>query len=68
MLADTDQIWATPNQGRLKPDYYHRNFSDESKRDALVKIVAPVGVDADVIDKREASGPAPVRPRSRPVS
>lgn len=36
-----------------------RHFSDEEKKDKWVKVVAPAG-SSEVIEKREASGPAPV--------
>ena len=40
---------------------FFRHFSDEDKRDKWAHIVAPVVKDSqEVVDKREASGPAPV--------
>jgi hypothetical protein len=53
------QIWAKPQTGRLPPKYYTRHFTDDEKRDKLVRIVAPSGADG-VSDEREGSGPAPV--------
>lgn len=55
------QIWAMPNESRLTPKYYTRHFSDDQKRNKWAHIVAPATkASQDVIDKREASGPAPV--------
>ncbi|CDZ96446.1 RmlC-like jelly roll fold [Phaffia rhodozyma] len=53
------QIWALPNERRLKPAYYTRNVTDEEKKQGLVKVVAPFG-STEVSSQREASGPAPV--------
>jgi redox-sensitive bicupin YhaK (pirin superfamily) len=33
------QIWAKPDVSGLKPSYITRNYTDEEKRDALVKII-----------------------------
>jgi redox-sensitive bicupin YhaK (pirin superfamily) len=33
------QIWAKPDVSRLTPSYITRNYSDEEKRDALVKVI-----------------------------
>ncbi|KAM0787760.1 hypothetical protein ACM66B_003817 [Microbotryomycetes sp. NB124-2] len=54
------QIWAKPHTRGLKPAYYTRHFSDEEKTNKLVQVVAPVGSDVSVVDKREATGPTPV--------
>lgn len=55
------QIWATPNESNLTPKYYTRHYSDDDKRDKWAHIVAPVASGSqEVVDKREASGPAPV--------
>lgn len=55
------QIWATPNESKLAPKYYTRHFSDDEKRDKWAHIVAPAVKDSQaIVDKREASGPAPV--------
>ncbi|GJE93241.1 pirin domain-containing protein [Phanerochaete sordida] len=53
------QIWAIPNRGGLKPQYFTRHFPEEEKRDKWCTVVAPVGAEG-VVEKREASGPAPV--------
>lgn len=53
------QIWALPNKRGLKPNYFTRHFTDEQKKDQLVKVVAPIEA-KDVIAEREAEGPAPV--------
>ncbi|KAJ3006922.1 hypothetical protein HKX48_009410 [Thoreauomyces humboldtii] len=53
------QIWGLPTQNGLSPKYYSRKFSDEEKRDALVKVVAPVNSQG-VNNNRNTSGPAPV--------
>lgn len=53
------QIWALPNQRRLKPTYYTRHVTDEQKRSGLVRIVGPVKTEG-VDESREAEGPAPV--------
>jgi len=55
------QIWATPNESKLEPKYYTRHFSDDEKKDKRAHIVAPAVSDSQaIVDKREASGPAPV--------
>jgi len=53
------QIWLLPNQSRLTPSYYTRHFTDEQKRDTLLKVVAPIKADG-VADQREGDGPTPV--------
>jgi len=53
------QMWAFPSTSGLKPAYYTRHFTDDEKRDTLVRIVAPLGSEG-VVDKREVSGPAPI--------
>ncbi|KAI0686944.1 pirin domain-containing protein [Cytidiella melzeri] len=53
------QIWSMPSQRGLKPQYFTRHFTDEEKKDRWAQIVAPVGTEG-VVEKREASGPAPV--------
>ncbi|GAA6000602.1 hypothetical protein JCM10207_004571 [Rhodosporidiobolus poonsookiae] len=53
------QIWGLPNESGLPPKYYNRHFSDEEKRDKLVKVVGPAGSEG-VSDERDGSGPAPV--------
>jgi len=55
------QVWAIPNEPNLSPKYYTRHFPDEDKKDKWAHIVAPAVKDSqEVIDKREATGPAPV--------
>jgi len=54
------QIWANPAVSKLAPNYFTRHFTDEEKRDTLLRIVAPVGSEG-VSSKREDSGPAPVQ-------
>ncbi|KAJ9121348.1 hypothetical protein QFC24_004685 [Naganishia onofrii] len=53
------QIWSLPYQRGLKPSYYTRHFTDAEKENKLVQVVGPIGAD-NVIDEREAKGPAPV--------
>jgi len=53
------QIWAKPSESGLKPKYYTRHYTDEEKKDVLLKVVAPVGGEK-VIDEREANGPTPI--------
>ncbi|GAA5856744.1 hypothetical protein JCM5353_002612 [Sporobolomyces roseus] len=53
------QIWAQPNQSRLPPQYYTRNFSRSEKLDKLIQVVAPLS-STSVTDSREGSGPVPV--------
>lgn len=53
------QIWALPNQSRLKPTYYTRHVTDEEKQNVLVKVVAPAG-SKGVSEERDIKGPAPV--------
>ncbi|GAA6056179.1 hypothetical protein JCM3770_004246 [Rhodotorula araucariae] len=53
------QIWGLPNKRGLSPKYYNRHFSDDEKRDKLVKVVAPAESEG-VSDERGAKGPAPV--------
>lgn len=59
--SDNEQIWAKPNKSGLTPGYYTRHYSDASKRDVLLPVVAPVGTEG-VVDKREddTSGPTPI--------
>lgn len=55
------QIWASPNESKLTPKYYTRHFSDDEKRDKWAHVVAPAVKDSkEIVDKREATGPAPV--------
>lgn len=61
------QIWAIPDRTGLKPRYYTRHFTDQEKRDRLVKVVSPAD-DADAKDARAASGPAPVSARPFPLA
>ena len=55
------QIWAKPNKKRLEPHYETKKFTDEQKKDKLVRIMeytqrlgdkkgedAPIGLDADL--------------------
>ncbi|ODN83713.1 hypothetical protein L202_01807 [Cryptococcus amylolentus CBS 6039] len=53
------QIWALPSQRGLKPAYYTRHFTDEEKKDKLVKIVAPMGTEG-VVEEREVKGTTPI--------
>ncbi|KAJ9104270.1 hypothetical protein QFC20_004551 [Naganishia adeliensis] len=53
------QIWSLPYQRGLKPSYYTRHFTDAEKENKLVQVVGPIGAE-NVIDDREAKGPAPV--------
>lgn len=53
------QIWAQPNQSRLPPQYYTRNFSRSQKLDKLIQVVAPLS-SPSVTDSREGTGPVPV--------
>ncbi|CAK9787033.1 Pirin-domain-containing protein [Cutaneotrichosporon oleaginosum] len=53
------QIWAYPYQRGLKPQYFHRHFTDEEKKDKWAHIVAPLGYPG-VIDAREGTGPVPI--------
>ncbi|KAJ3546937.1 hypothetical protein NM688_g5459 [Phlebia brevispora] len=53
------QIWSIPSQSGLTPQYFTRHFTEEEKNDKWARIVAPVGSDG-VVEKREASGPAPI--------
>ena len=66
LFARASQIWGLPSQSRLKPKYYNRHFTDEEKRDKLVKVVAPAD-SGEVKDERDTSGPAPVRSHSPPI-
>ncbi|BGP37295.1 hypothetical protein JCM10449v2_001200 [Rhodotorula kratochvilovae] len=52
------QIWGLPNKRGLSPKYYNRYFSDEEKRDKLVKVVPPAESEG-VSDERDAKGSAP---------
>ncbi|EIW58322.1 pirin domain-containing protein [Trametes versicolor FP-101664 SS1] len=53
------QIWSVPSTRGLTPQYFTRHFTDEEKKDQWAHIVAPVNAPG-VLEKREASGPAPV--------
>ena len=53
------QIWSMPSTRGLTPQYFTRHFTDEEKKDRWAHVVAPVGAEG-VVEKREASGPAPV--------
>jgi len=48
-----------PDEARLTPKYYTRHYTDEEKKDKLVRIVAPLSV-PEVMDTREGRGPAPI--------
>ncbi|KAF8586446.1 pirin domain-containing protein [Ramaria rubella] len=54
------QIWTVPSISRLEPKYFTRHFTDEEKKDKLVRVVAPVKAEG-VLPDREGSGPAPVQ-------
>ncbi|KAF9500025.1 RmlC-like cupin [Pleurotus eryngii] len=54
------QIWSLPSIRSLTPKYFTRHFSDEEKKDVLVRVVAPVDAER-VIASREGAGPAPVQ-------
>jgi len=60
------QIWAEPRsgQGRGKPAYFTRHFTDEEKKNRFVLLVAPDNA-AGVSLRREDSGPAPIRSELR---
>ncbi|OSD05313.1 pirin domain-containing protein [Trametes coccinea BRFM310] len=53
------QIWSIPSTRGLSPQYFTRHFSDEEKKDQWAHVVAPADAPG-VVEKREASGPAPV--------
>ncbi|KDQ20298.1 hypothetical protein BOTBODRAFT_27717 [Botryobasidium botryosum FD-172 SS1] len=53
------QIWAYPSTDKLTPAYYTRHFTDEEKKDTLVRIVAPFN-SRGVTSERDGAGPAPV--------
>ncbi|KAI0358265.1 pirin domain-containing protein [Trametes cingulata] len=53
------QIWSLPSTRGLTPQYFTRHFTDDEKKDRWAHIVAPVDAPG-VVEKREASGPAPV--------
>lgn len=53
------QIWLLPAENELTPAYYTRHFTDDEKRNTLLKVVAPVGVPG-VLNEREGKGPTPV--------
>lgn len=53
------QIWAYPYERNLKPQYYHRNFTDAEKTDKWAHVVAPLGAPG-VEDNREGKGPVPI--------
>ncbi|KAJ7173398.1 RmlC-like cupin domain-containing protein [Mycena filopes] len=55
------QIWAWPSASRLAPRYFTRRFTDEEKRDAWVRVVAPVNAEGVQKDARVGTGPAPVQ-------
>jgi len=54
------QIWAKPHTRGLKPKYFTRHFSDEDKKDKLVKVVAPADSEGVSMTDKGVSGPAPV--------
>ena len=54
------QIWALPNESRLKPSYTTRHFPRSARINTLVPVVAPINSSAAVSAQREAAGPAPV--------
>ncbi|KIJ65224.1 hypothetical protein HYDPIDRAFT_175234 [Hydnomerulius pinastri MD-312] len=60
------QIWAAPRpgQGRGKPAYFTRYFTDEEKKNRFALLVAPDN-SAEVSLNREDKGPAPVRSELR---
>jgi redox-sensitive bicupin YhaK (pirin superfamily) len=60
------QIWASPRsgQGRGKPAYFTRHFTDEEKKNRFVLLVAPDNA-TGVSLRREDSGPAPIRSELR---
>ena len=53
------QIWSMPSTRGLTPQYFTRHFTDEEKKDRWAHVVAPIRA-SGVVEKREASGPAPV--------
>lgn len=53
------QIWSVPSTRGLTPQYFTRHFSDAEKTDQWAHVVAPINAPG-VLEKREASGPAPV--------
>ena len=53
------QIWSVPSTKGLAPKYFTRHFSDDEKKDRWAHVVAPAGAE-NVVEEREASGPAPV--------
>ncbi|KAJ7036607.1 RmlC-like cupin domain-containing protein [Mycena alexandri] len=55
------QIWCRPSTPRLSPKYFTRHFTDDEKRDAWVRVVAPVDAEGVQKDVREGTGPAPVQ-------
>ncbi|KAG1738932.1 RmlC-like cupin domain-containing protein [Suillus paluster] len=60
------QIWASPRpgEGKGKPAYSTRHFTDEDKRNQFRLIVAPSDSSEVSLD-REAEGPAPIRSQLR---
>ncbi|KIJ11122.1 hypothetical protein PAXINDRAFT_171917 [Paxillus involutus ATCC 200175] len=60
------QIWASPRpgQGQGKPAYFTRHFTDEEKKNRFALLVAPDN-STGVSQKREDSGPAPIRSELR---
>lgn len=55
------QIWAVPWKRGLPPKYHTRHFSEESKREAFVKILSPLkgGVDATAEQEKAAEAVIP---------
>lgn len=50
-------LWLFATSGLI--EFFPSHFSDEEKKDKWARVVAPVGAER-VVEKREASGPAPV--------
>lgn len=55
------QIWSLPWKKGLAPKYFTRHYSDEEKKDRLLRIVAPVGSEGVSEESREGGGPTPVQ-------
>ncbi|KDQ08925.1 hypothetical protein BOTBODRAFT_37455 [Botryobasidium botryosum FD-172 SS1] len=53
-------IWAMPSVRGVAPAYYTRHFTDDEKRDKLVRVVAPATAQG-VSTKPQDTGPAPVQ-------
>jgi quercetin 2,3-dioxygenase len=53
------QIWSLPHTRHLQPKNFIREFNDEQKTNAWVRVVALVGAEG-VSDKKEGEGPAPI--------